>query len=228
MTTSYTTDPTADPDQLRNQIEHTQRNLSTDVDLLAEKVTPARVVHRRVNRARRAFRSMRDRVMGSTSDSTSSSVSSMGHQVRDTASSVADGASSVAGDAAQTMRDTAREAPDAIRRGTEGNPIAAGLIAFGAGWLLSTLAPPSKPEQKLAEQATSWARDHSDQVKEELGQVADEVKENLREPAQHAAESVKSTATDAVDTVKDDARSAAGDVGDRAKEARDSVQDNRS
>jgi ElaB/YqjD/DUF883 family membrane-anchored ribosome-binding protein len=220
MTTPYTTGPATDPDRLRSQIEHTQHNLSADVDLLAEKVTPSRVVRRRVNRARRSLSAMRDRVMGSTSDT----ASSVGHQVRDTATSVADTASSAAGEAAHTVRET----PDAIRRGTEGNPIAAGLIAFGAGWLLSTLAPPTKPEQELAEQATSWARDHSGPVKEQLGQVAEEVRENMREPAQQAAESVKSTATDAVETVKDDTRSAAGDVGDRAQQARDSVQDNRS
>jgi ElaB/YqjD/DUF883 family membrane-anchored ribosome-binding protein len=220
MTTPYT-EPAADPDRLRSQIEHTQRNLSADVDVLAEKVTPSRVVHRRVNRARSAFTSMRDRVMGSSSDT----ASSVGNQMRDTASAVTDKATSAAGDAAQTVRETAQETPDAIRRGTEGNPIAAGLIAFGAGWLLSTLAPPTKPEQQLAEQATSWAREHSEPVKEELGQVAEEVKENLREPAQHAAESVQSTAVDAVDTVKDDVRSAADDVGDRAQHARESVQD---
>jgi gas vesicle protein len=220
MTIPHTPPPAANPDRLRDEIEHTQRKMSADVDLLAEKVTPGRVVHRRINRARRAFGSMRDRVMGSSSDITPS----VGQQVRDTASSVADTASSVADDAAQTVR----ESPDAIRRGTEGNPIAAGLIAFGAGWLLSTLAPPTRQEQELAGQATDWAREHSGPVKEQLGQVAEDVKENLREPARQAAESVKSTATDAASTVKDDAQSAAGDVGDRAQQARESVQDNRS
>ena len=227
MTIPHTPPAAADPDRLRNEIEHTQRNLSADVDLLAEKVTPSRVVHRRVSRARRAFGSMRDRVMGTSSDAASSvsgTASSAGQQVRDTASSVTDKASSVASDAAETVR----EAPDAIRRGTEGNPLAAGLIAFGAGWLLSTLAPPTRPEQELAEQATSWAREHSGPVKEQLGQVAQDVKENMREPAQQAADSVKSTATDAASTVKDDTRAAASDVGDRTQQARESVQDNRS
>jgi len=215
---------TPDPDRLRDQIEHTQRNLSADVDLLAEKVTPSRVVHRRVTRARRAVSSMRDRVMGSTPGTGPSA----GQRVSDTASSVADSASSAAGDAVHAVQETARETPQAIRRGTEGNPIAAGLIAFGAGWLLSTLAPPTKPEQELAEQATNWAREHSGPVKEELGQVAEELKENLREPAQDAVESVKSTTADAASTVKDDARAAAGDVGDRAQQARESVQEHRS
>jgi len=218
---------TADPDRLRRQIENTQRNLSTDVDLLAEKVTPSRIVHRRMSSARRAMYTMRDRVMGTASDAAGAT--------RDTASSLTDKASSMADDATQSAREAAqgtkeavREAPQAIRRGTEGNPIAAGLIAFGAGWLLSTLAPPSKKEEELAEQATTWAREHSGPVKEELSQVAEDVKENLREPAQHAAEAVKSTTADAAQAVKDDARSAAGDVNDLATEARNTVQDNRS
>ena len=45
---------TNDPEQLRRDIERTQRNLSTDVDLLSEKVTPGRIVQRRMNRARRS------------------------------------------------------------------------------------------------------------------------------------------------------------------------------
>jgi ElaB/YqjD/DUF883 family membrane-anchored ribosome-binding protein len=216
---------TRDPDQLRSQIEHTQRNLSTDVDLLAEKVTPSRVVHRRVNRARNAVSSMRNRVMGST-PATSSSRSQPGEQLRHKASSAADTASSAVSDATRAVRDTAKETPQAVRHGTEGNPIAAGLIAFGAGWLLSTLAPPTKPEQQLAEQATEWASEHSGPVKEQLSQVADEVKENLRGPAEDAVESVKSTATDAASTVKDDARSAAEDVGDRAQQAGNTVRRN--
>jgi len=222
---------TADPDRLRSQIEHTQRNLSTDVDLLAEKVTPRRVVQRRVNRYRRAMYSMRDRVMGSTTDTASTAkdrVSGMASTVGDRASSMADNAAQSVRDTAQGAVETVQEAPQAIRRGTEGNPIAAGLIAFGAGWLLSTLAPPSNKEQELAEQATNWAREHSGPVKEQLSQVADEVKENLREPAQQAADSVKSTATDATQTVRDDARSAVSDVTDRAGEARNSVQEHRS
>ena len=222
---------TADPDRLRSQIEHTQRNLSSDVDLLAEKVTPRRVVQRRMNRARRAMYTMRERVMGSASDTagtTRDRMSGMASTVGDRASSMADDAAQTVRETAQGARETVQDAPRAIRRGTEGNPIAAGLIAFGAGWLLSTLAPPTRQEQELAEQATAWAREHSGPVKEELGHVAEEVKENLREPAQQAAEAVKSTAEDATQTVRDDTRSAASEVGDRAGEARNSVQENRS
>ncbi len=197
-----------DPDRLRREIEYTQHNLSNDVDLLAEKVTPSRIARRRMDRVRGAMVSARDRVMGSASD---------------TVSTTQDRASSMATDAKEKVA----EAPQAVRRGTEGNPIAAGLIAFGAGWLLSTLAPASRAEQKLAEQTADWAREHREAVTEQVGQVAEQVKENIREPAREAVESVKSTATDAASTVKDEARGAADDVTGRAQEAKSSIQEER-
>jgi hypothetical protein len=148
-----------DPDRLRRQIEYTQHNLSTDVDLLAEKVTPGRIAQRRVDRMRGAVSNARDRVMGSASDAVSTTQ-----------------------DRASDTREKIGEAPQAVRRGTQGNPIAAGLIAFGAGWLLSTLAPASKPEQKIAGQTADWAREHSGAVTEQVGQAAEQVRENIRRP----------------------------------------------
>lgn len=210
-----------DPELLRRDIERTQRNLSTDVDRLAEKVTPGRVVHRRVNRARRAMTSMRDRVMGAAP--TGDTMSTARDRIGDTASSVAEGTSA----AASRMAETVQETPRAIRRGTEGNPLAAGLIAFGAGWLLSSLAPASKAEQRLAEQVKDAAQEYGQPVAEQLGQVAEEMRDNLRDPAQQAVESVRGTASDAASTVTEEARQAKSDVTDRAQDARSSVQGQR-
>lgn len=226
---------TDDPDQLRREIERTQRNLSTDVDLLAEKVTPGRIVQRRVNRTRRAVTSLRDRVMGTASDTASTASNRVGgaaSSVADTASNTASSVADTASNAASSVADTASNAaqavgrtPEAVRRGTEGNPLAAGLIAFGAGWLISSLAPASKKEQELADQAKDWVQEHGQPVAQ---QVAGQLKENLREPAQQAVESVKSTANDAASTVADETKSAANDVTNRAQEAKDSVQEHRS
>ena len=47
MTTS------SDPEQIRREIERTQAALSQDVDALTDKVTPGKIVERRVDRARR-------------------------------------------------------------------------------------------------------------------------------------------------------------------------------
>jgi len=203
---------TDDPDRIRRDIERTQRNLSTDVDLLAEKVTPGRIVQRKVSRAHGTLTSLRDKVMGTASDG----MSTASDRVGDAATSVAHGAS----DAAHAVG----EAPTAVRRGTEGNPLAAGLIVFGASWLISSLAPASKKEQQLAEQAKDWVQEHGQPVAEHASQAAEQLTKNLREPAQQAVDSVKDTATDAASTVADDTRTAASDVKHRAQEATTSVQ----
>jgi ElaB/YqjD/DUF883 family membrane-anchored ribosome-binding protein len=211
---------TDDPDQLRREIERTRYNLSADVDMLAEKVTPSRVMRRKVGRARQTMTNVRDRVMGTACDTAGTASDRIG----DTASSIAHNASSAASNAAETVG----QAPQAIRRGTEGNPLAAGLIAFGAGWLLSSLVPASKPEQRVAGQAADWVREHGELLTHQAQQAGQELKENMREPAKHAAESVRSTASDAATTVTDEARAAADDVTGRADEARSTVQEHRS
>jgi hypothetical protein len=57
-----------DPDQIRSEIDQTQRELSADVDALTEKISPQRIVERRVRRTRTAMTNVKDRIMGSTSD----------------------------------------------------------------------------------------------------------------------------------------------------------------
>lgn len=214
MTTS------SDPEQIRREIERTQAALSQDVDALTEKVTPGKIVERRVDRARDAATRLKETVMGSTQE--------YGHHaaggVQSAASSVQDAAASAAGtvqDAASTAAGAVQQAPQAIRRQTRGNPLAAGLIAFGAGWLVSSLLPATRREQELADQAKQVAQE---KVQPVVSQVASEVGDNLREPAQQAVQSVKATAQDAKDTVADEGRSAAQDVQGRAQDAAGSVR----
>jgi gas vesicle protein len=211
-----------DPDQIRREIEATRNSLSSDVDALAYKVSPSRIVDDRKQRARSALQNVRDKVMGTASDlghGTGHAASSVGDRASSAASNVSDAAHS----AASNVSDAAHRAPHVIRQKSEGNPLAAGLIAFGVGWLVSSLIPASRREQEAALQVKEKASEHSGAVKEKLSEVASDLKEELREPAQHAAESVKSTAQDAVHAVKDDTRSAAQDVKDQAQQSRQQV-----
>jgi ElaB/YqjD/DUF883 family membrane-anchored ribosome-binding protein len=201
---------TNEAEQLRYDIERTQRGLSADVDALTEKVSPSRIMHRRVGRARQAFTSMKDAVMGSASDATD--------RMSDTASTMAGTVSSAASSTGQAVSD----APRMVRRQTQGNPLAAGLIALGVGWLTASLLPPSKREQEMADQAKNLAQEHLQPV---VGEMAGQLKENLREPAQQAVESVKSTVQDAGATVAGETRSAAEDVTGQARHAAGQVSD---
>jgi hypothetical protein len=193
----------SDPEQIKQDIESTRAQLSGDVNALTEKVSPGRIVGRKMQRTRNAVTSVKQRVMGSASDSDSAgALSSAASSVSDTASSVTDAASS---------------APAAVRQQTQGNPLAAALIAFGVGWLASSILPASRPEQQLAAQVKDKATDLAQPVLQEAKQAGQEVASNLQEPAQQAVEQVRSTAQDAANTVTEQAKGAAGDVKDEAQ-----------
>jgi len=221
----------SDPEEIRREIERTQANLSQGVDALTEKVTPSKIVERRVDRARDTATRLKDKVMGnnpthgypSSGPHNGGGVSAAASQTADRVSDTASSAAGAVQDAASTAADRLQEAPQAIRRQARGNPLAAGLVAFGAGWLVSSLLPASRREQELADQAKQVAQE---KVQPVVSQVASEMGDNLREPAQQAVESVKSTAADAGQTVADEGRSAAQDVQGRAQDAAGTVRNN--
>jgi len=206
---------TSDPDEIRGTIEQTQKNLSADVDALAGKVSPSRIVERRVEQTRSAMTSVKDRIMGSAAETTST--------VSGTASSAAASAKDTLAAKASSAADMASSAPEQARQRTRGNPLAVGLVAFGAGWLLSSLLPASEPEQQAAAQVKDLAMEKGRPVAQDLGQAGQEAAQSLRESAQQRAQSVKETATDAASTVVGEAQSQASDVTSHAQEARNRV-----
>jgi ElaB/YqjD/DUF883 family membrane-anchored ribosome-binding protein len=213
----------SDPDVIRRQIEDTRRELSYDVDALNEKVNPARVMDRRVSAAKGRMTNLKEKVMGSAQDTTAHAqgmASNAAGSVQGAASSAADSVQS----AASTAVSTVQQAPDMAIRQTQGNPLAAGLIAFGVGWLVSSLMPASEKEKQLAQQAESAVKEHKDTLLEPAKQAAQEIGEQLKPAAQEAMESVKSTAQDAATTVKDEGQTAVQDVQGQAQQAKETVQ----
>ena len=188
---------TSDPEQIRLEIEGTRSELSDDVNALGDKVNPGSIARRQAGRVRGAATSVKDAVLGSASDAAGT-----GQQV------------------ATTMGDAVSNAPSGVARKAQGSPVAAGLIAFGAGLLVSSLLPASRPEQ----QAAQAVKDTAQPLVDDLTETAKNVAGNLQEPAQQALAEVKSTATDAVDAVKTDATAAAADVKDQAQDSKESVQ----
>jgi hypothetical protein len=213
----------SDPEVIRRQIEDTRRELSYDVDALNEKVNPARVVDRRVTAAKGRISNLKEKVMGSAQDTTSSAqgmASNAAGSVQGAASSAAETVQGAASSAVGAVQ----QAPDTIVRQTQGNPMAAGLIAFGVGWLVSSLLPATEKEKQLAQQAESAVREHKDALLEPAKQAAQEIGEQLKPAAQEAVESVKSTAQDAASTVAEEGKSAAADVQGQAQQSKEKVQ----
>lgn len=191
---------TNDPEQIRADIERTRAALSNDVDSLTDQANPKNIAQHQVDKAKDRATGLKDKVMGSASDSASS--------VSSTASNAGDNLAAVPGQA---------------KAKTQGNPLAAGLIAFGAGLLVSSLIPASRKEQQLA----AGVKDNTEPLTQQLADRAKEVADHLKAPAQDAAESVKATATDAVDTVKQDSSTAVTDVQDQAHQSKDNLQQTR-
>ena len=213
----------SDPDVIRRQIEDTRRELSYDVDALNEKVNPARVVDRRMSAAKGRVTRVKEKVMGSAQDTTyrtQGAASNAAGSVQNAASSAADSVQNAASSAVDTVQQT----PDMIVRQTQGNPLAAGLIAFGVGWQVSSLLPDSEKEKQLAQQAETAVKENKDALLAPAKQAAQEIGEELKPAAQQAAQEVKATAQDAAQTVKDEGQSAAQDVKGQAQQSKEKVQ----
>jgi hypothetical protein len=202
-----------DPDEIRADIERTRAALSDNVDELAESVKPKNVAGRQVGKVKGAASNIKDRVMGSDDDDYSgSAVGAVG----DKASSAKDTVSEKASDA----RDAVRQAPSRMKRRAQGNPLAAGMIAFGLGMLVSSLIPSTEKERE----AVSQLQDNLEPVKEKAAEVARDIGEGLKPAAQEAAESLKTTAQEGVENVKQEGQSAAADVKDQAQASKETVQ----
>ena len=198
-----------DPQTLRRDIEQTRRHLTDDVDALADKVSPRRMVHRRTDAARNRLLMMRHRVMGTT------------EQAKHAAESTAHDAVSSVQDAGSRIGEAVGSAPAKAIEQTRGAPLAAGMVAFAAGWVIAAALPPTSRERELAAKAKDSA---GEPVMERVGELAQDLKENLREPAQEAVDHLKDSTAQAADEVKQESRSAAENVKEQTTESTDSVR----
>lgn len=176
------------PDEIRADIERTRTELGSDVDALADKVNPSKIVDRQVDKVRGVFGSVRERVMG-VADDAGSSLSDAGSHVGDV--------------------------KDRVVAKAEGSPLAVGLIAFGAGLLLAALIPASSKEKELAATAKEEAQPLVDRVTDVAKEVGEHLKEpaqdavaGVKESAQDSVAALKEEAQTAASEVKDQAQHA--------------------
>ena len=203
------------PDAIRADIEATRARLGTNVDAVADKVTPSNIVHRQTDKVKEAVFGVKEKVMGAADHTTTkvhSATGTAGSAVGDTEARIS-----------STLSDTGAAISDAPHKAavkTQGNPLAAGLIAFGAGLLVSALIPPSEKEREAAEALKTAA----EPVTTQLTDAARDMAEGLKEPAQEAMENVKATAADAAEHVKGEGQTAVSDVKTSATDAKGHVQ----
>jgi gas vesicle protein len=183
-------------EDLRSQIAGQRESLGRDLDAIGDRVSPSRIAQRRKAAVRERWDSTKERVMGTAADTTDKA-SSMASGIGDTVGSLPRGAANVA----------------------EGNPLAVGLVAFGAGLVLATLLPETRGEQQLAEKVQPMVENAASEV----GAAAQDAVEQLKPKAQDAIEQVKDSAQQSVSQVKDHASDAASQAAAPAKPSTEGV-----
>jgi len=169
-------------EELTTQIAGTRETLAQDLDALQDRVSPAAIVERRKAAARGKVTSVKDKVMG--------------------------GSRGVVGSAGSTGTDAKEAAGDAI----EGSPLAAGLIAFGAGLVIAALIPATEAEQRASQKVVDAAQP----LVEEAKSVGQDIGDNLKESATDAAQQVKETAQGSAQRVQNEGKSSAETVKSQA------------
>ncbi|MFD9359552.1 DUF3618 domain-containing protein [Streptomyces sp. NPDC060031] len=198
------------PDELTNDVEYRRAHLARNVNILADRMTPSKVAQRKVDSMRHRVSGVKERVMGTAHDAAHGTSGSL-HQATD---SLTDTAKEVGGN----VQESFQQAPAQIKRQTQGSPLAAGLMAFGAGMLAAALLPTTEAEERAGQQL----REHSDELLEPVKQTAlhaaQEVREELKEPVANAVGSVKDTAQEAVSTTTEHAQNAGQETADELRQ----------
>jgi gas vesicle protein len=195
--------------ELRHDIERIRDDLDTTLDTLGERVSPRKIARRRKDAVRARVTRIRTAVMGSA-EGTGTAVAG---QARHVAGSMQEGASRGA--------EQIREAPQTIQQQTRGNPLAAGLIAFGAGMVVATLFPPTEAEQRAADAV----QERVEPLKDQAVEAGREMKDHLQESARESAQQVKDTATEAAQEVKGQTQSSAQGATEQAKSSAEEVKE---
>jgi hypothetical protein len=198
-----------DTAQMRARIEQQRNDITHTVDQIGNRVSPSHIVARRQDRVRRRLTGWKDAVFGNDEPDFPPPRGSRylyageqrsayrPHDLGDDDGSNG-GARERLGDAASHATSSVQHAPDAVRRQTRGNPMAAGAVALGAGWLIGSLLPESRAERRAIQRVEPQLAGAAAEARDEAQGLADD----LREPAKDAANRVKDRGRDAADEVK--------------------------
>jgi len=221
-------------ERLRAEAAAHRQAIATDLELVGDRVSPARVVERSKARFRERVSGVRNSVFGSSDRSRAPRTygypdaygAPTGGPARPAPatttsfSTEADGGSSI-GDRASGALDTVKQhTPDSLGEVTEGNPLGAAVIGFGIGMLAASLLPSSPDERRMANKLQGRLEDTA----AELGRTGKEAVEHVKPEAQQAVEELKSSAQDSVENVRSEATTQAQSVKDTATTKTDEVR----
>lgn len=193
-------------DELRRDAQYQRERMGDTLEAIGDRLSPERIVQRRKAAIGQTFRHAKEAVMGSPDYAEAGSTGGLRGRAEDVASS--------AGEALQNATEHVQQAPQALASQTRGNPLAAGLIAFGVGALFATVLPKSRTEARLVDEARPQLQSAAEELKEAGRAVAADAKERTAA----AVEEVKAAGSDATELVRDQARQSADRVRDNDNE----------
>lgn len=205
-------------DELRRDIDRRRGRISRNVDEIGNRVRPGRVLARGTYRLRRRVIDLRDDVMGNeaTAYPWQGTERSVGGSMTQTRERMSDRMSEMAETASEKMHEaeeTISEMPQMLRRQTRGNPLAAGLIAFGGGLLIASIFSPTDAERSAARRVQPVVQDAVDEMKE----TGEGIAEDMKDSAKRSAEDIKDEARQAGERLRDEASDAARTTSEQAR-----------
>lgn len=232
--TTGTTRGTEDPEVIRDDIDRTRHEMEGTLDAINDRVNPQRVYDRRSNRVRQRWTSFRSSIMGSDEPSHGETTTSRRtggdpygrepiYNEDDDSSSWRDRSPDVdvRGRAEQAKR-AVSDTPQQVQRQTRGNPLTAGMIAFGIGTLLGSTLPETDAERRAAREAAN--RVDVEGAKQRLTEHAQDIQSTMQDKAGDAAQDLKGSAQDAAQDVKGHAQQEGQRVKDDAQQGGEQVR----
>jgi len=189
-------------EELRERLDAQRNDLSADLDAIGDRVSPGRIMERRKSAVKDRVGSVRERLMGAADTSS--------HAVGAAPAAMGDGVSR----AVSHLGDQMAAAPTAATHAVQGNPLAMGLIAFGAGLVVASLLPETEAEHRAAARFQPALEEAAAGAAEMASNVAEEV----RPAVEQAVTDLKATATESVQAVQSEAKEAATGTADAAKD----------
>jgi len=189
-------------DTLRHDLDRERADLTNDLQAIGDRVSPGRMVERRKAATRQRFGRISEQVMGSA------------HDVRDKASGMASDVGESTSGTISSVGDAMRDVPQRAEQMVEGNPLGAGIAAFGLGLVIATMMPETATEQRLVTKVEPKLQEAASTV----GTAAQGVAEELKPAAKEAVQDLKSDAQDAAAQLKQQASDAASETAEQAKD----------
>lgn len=199
----------AQQEELEQRVRYQRREMAGTLDEIGERVSPRGVYERRRRSMRQKVGGWKERLMGSPDYDAP-------HY--DTAHDDASGPSGR--DRLSEAADTVSGAPDVVVQRARGNPLAAGLVAFGAGLLAGSVLPETDTERRVVREAEPQMRRAAEEAKD----MARDVGEDVKESAQHQAEELKESAQESADHLKQEGREGAQHVKDDTQQSAGRIQ----